>query len=93
MKKSFRHETQRFWSGERPPPVTTQWIWGWCIRFCPQVCRMLRKPIRAPRYFGSSESSRSVSETEWNRRVYRTLGFMMARGFSPEGMVKTTWKY
>jgi len=35
--------------GDNPPPVTIQWIWGWSMRFCPHVCKMLINPIRAPR--------------------------------------------
>ena len=48
-KKRYRGCTQWLRSGERPPTGTRQWICGWRSRFCPQVCKMARNPISAPR--------------------------------------------
>src|SRR4051794_23553390 len=45
----------------------TQCICGCNIRFCPQVCRMLKNPISAPRCFGSAATSSNVFELAENR--------------------------
>src|SRR5690242_1885411 len=56
-----RGESHFLRSGESPPAGTTQCRCGWRSRFCPQVCRMARKPMRAPRCFGSAATSSIVS--------------------------------
>ena len=55
-------------AAEMPPAGMTQWICGWASRFCPQVWRMLRIPISAPRCLGSAAISRRVAAVAANRR-------------------------
>jgi hypothetical protein len=43
-----------------------RWLYGAALQ--PQLCRMLRKPISAPRCFGSAATSRSVAALAWNSR-------------------------
>jgi hypothetical protein len=38
----------------------------WSSRFCPQVCRMARNPMRTPRCLGSAATSSMVSATVRN---------------------------
>ena len=67
-KKRIEERIQRESSGVRPPAGMTQWTCGWCCRFCPQVCSTLRKPMSAPRCFGSAATSSSVAALARNSR-------------------------
>src|SRR5579885_2883945 len=79
-------------SSDRPPPGTTQWICGWRCKVCPQVWRILRKPISAPRRAGSAATSSSVAALASNNRPKRSFLFCQINGTSACGTLKTTWK-
>jgi hypothetical protein len=46
----------------------TQCRCGWCWRFWPQVCSTAKKPMAAPRCFGSAAISNKVCEAALNKR-------------------------
>src|SRR5208337_3355987 len=77
------------WSGDSPPPGTTQWTCGCRCRVCPQVCRMLRKPISAPRRAGSAATSSRVAALVSNKSPNRYLLFCQINGTSACGTLKT----
>jgi hypothetical protein len=60
-RKVYRGCTHRVRSGENPPAGMAQCTCGWTGRFCPNVCKMLRNPISAPRCLGSAATSSSVA--------------------------------
>src|SRR5207302_5447418 len=66
-KKCGRQEIHRVPSREIPPPGTTQWRWGWWTKACPQVWSTAKKPISAPRCWGSAAMVDKVSATARNR--------------------------
>ena len=70
-----------------------KWMCGWCVRDCPQVCSTPRKPISAPRCFGSAAMVRNVSDAARNRMSYTTVWFWNAMTSICAGTVNTTWKY
>ena len=63
-----RQATQRVPSGDRPPPGTIMWTWGWWVSAEPQVCSTLVMPIRAPRRLGSAAMVVTVSADARNSR-------------------------
>ena len=64
---TMRLAIQRALSGERPPPGTTQWTWGWCVSACPQVWRTATTPIPAPSRRGLAASVDIASAAALNR--------------------------
>lgn len=61
-KNGYLGRIQRWWSGENPPAGMTQCTCGCKSRFCPHVCRMLMKPISAPKRFGLAATSSMAAE-------------------------------
>ena len=67
-KKPGLQAIQRDPSGDRPPPGTMTWTWGWWVSAEPQVWSTAVRPMRAPRCFGSAAMVVSVSAAALNRR-------------------------
>jgi len=66
--KNFREDLRILWLFVRPPPEMIQCICTWYEISWFQVCRTWIIPGKAPRYFLSSDNSRSVwAQHLWSR--------------------------
>jgi hypothetical protein len=88
----------RYSAALKRTPGITQWIGGWCSKFCPQrakakVCSTPKKPISAPRCLGSRAMVSKVWAVARKRIPYTTALFWNALAAICSGTVKTRWKY
>ena len=63
-----------------PPPGTTQCRWGWNWSCWPRVCSTPRKPISAPRRWGSAAISRRAREAARKRIVVEGTPVLQGEG-------------